>query len=131
MVLSRAVEPGQTVASTLQAPVLFSIAEDLTQMEIQVDVDEADVGKVKEGQKATFTVDAYPDRKFQAEIRQLRFGSETVQGVVTYKAVLTTDNSRAAAAPRHDGDRGDHGRAHRRRAARRQCRSALLAAEGG
>lgn len=93
VVLSRAVEPGQTVASTLQAPVLFSIAEDLTEMEIQVDVDEADVGKVKEGQKASFTVDAYPDREFKAEIRQLRFGSETTQNVVTYKAVLTTDNS--------------------------------------
>ena len=93
VVLTRAVEPGQTVASTLQAPVLFSIAEDLTQMEIQVDVDEADVGKVQEGQKATFTVDAYPDREFKAEIRQLRFGSETTQNVVTYKAVLTTNNS--------------------------------------
>jgi HlyD family secretion protein len=99
VILSRDVEPGQTVASTLQAPVLFSIAEDLTQMEIQVDVDEADVGKVKEGQKATFTVDAYPDRTFQAEIRQLRMGSETVQGVVTYKAVLTTDNSELLLRP--------------------------------
>jgi HlyD family secretion protein len=99
VVLSRAVEPGQTVASTLQAPVLFSIAEDLTQMEIQVDVDEADVGQVSEGQKATFTVDAYPDRKFEAMIRQLRVGSETVQGVVTYKAVLTTDNSELLLRP--------------------------------
>jgi HlyD family secretion protein len=62
-------------------------------MEVQVDVDEADVGKVKEGQQGTFSVDAYPDRKFQARIRELRYGSEVVQGVVTYKAVLTTDNS--------------------------------------
>lgn len=93
VVLSRDVEPGQTVASSLQAPVLFTIAEDLTKMEVQVDVDEADVGSVREGQKATFTVDAYPDKKFVAEIRELRFGSEVVQGVVTYKAVLTTDNS--------------------------------------
>jgi len=99
VILSRDVEPGQTVASTLQAPVLFSIAEDLKQMEIQVDVDEADVGKVTEGQKATFTVDAYPDRTFNAEIRQLRFGSETVSGVVTYKAVLTTDNSELLLRP--------------------------------
>jgi len=91
--LSRNVEPGQTVASSLQAPVLFTIAEDLTKMEVQVDVDEADVGNVREGQKATFTVDAYPDKKFTATIRELRFGSEVVQGVVTYKAVLTTDNS--------------------------------------
>ena len=99
VVLARNVDPGQTVASSFQAPVLFSIAEDLTQMEIQVDVDEADVGKVKEGQKATFTVDAYPDRKFQAEIRELRFGSQIVQGVVTYKAVLTTDNSQLLLRP--------------------------------
>jgi HlyD family secretion protein len=99
VVLARNVEPGQTVASSFQAPVLFSIAEDLTQMEIQVDVDEADIGKVSEGQKATFTVDAYPDQKFAAEIRQLRFGSEIVQGVVTYKAVLTTDNSQLLLRP--------------------------------
>jgi HlyD family secretion protein len=93
VVLSRNVEPGQTVASSLQAPVLFTIAEDLKEMEVQVDVDEADVGHVSEGQKAAFTVDAYPNREFSAEIRELRFGSEVVQGVVTYKAVLTTDNS--------------------------------------
>jgi HlyD family secretion protein len=99
VVLSRAVEPGQTVASSLQAPVLFTIAEDLSKMEVQVDVDEADVGNVREGQKATFTVDAYSDRKFSAEIRELRFGSEVVQGVVTYKAVLTTDNSELLLRP--------------------------------
>jgi HlyD family secretion protein len=93
VVLSRNVEPGQTVASSLQAPILFTIAEDLTKMEVQVDIDEADVGNVKEGQTATFSVDAYPDRKFTAAIRELRFGSEVVQGVVTYKAVLTADNS--------------------------------------
>lgn len=93
VVLSRDVEPGQTVASSLQAPILFTIAEDLAKMEVQVDVDEADVGKVDEGQKARFTVDAYPGRQFDATIRELRYGSEVVQGVVTYKAVLTTDNS--------------------------------------
>ena len=99
VVLSRVVEPGQTVASSLQAPVLFTIAEDLTKMEVQVDVDEADVGSVREGQKASFTVDAYPDRRFIAEIRELRYGSEVVQGVVTYKAVLTTDNSELLLRP--------------------------------
>jgi len=99
VVLTRAVEPGQTVASSLQAPVLFSIAEDLKQMELQVDVDEADVGKVGEGQAATFAVDAYPDRKFPATIRELRFASETVQGVVTYKAVLAIDNAELLLRP--------------------------------
>jgi HlyD family secretion protein len=99
IVLSRNVDPGQTVASSFQAPVLFSIAEDLAQMEVQVDVDEADVGKVKVGQSATFTVDAYPERKFPAQIRELRFASEVVQGVVTYKALLTVDNSDLSLRP--------------------------------
>lgn len=93
VVLSRDVDPGQVVAASLQAPVLFTIAEDLTKMEVQVDVDEADVGKVKEGQTSVFTVDAYPDKTFDAVIQSLRFGSEIVQSVVTYKAVLSTDNS--------------------------------------
>ena len=99
IVLKRNVDPGQTVASSLQAPVLFTLAEDLKQMEIQVDVDEADVGSVAEGQSASFSVDAHPDRRFPARIRMLRFGSETVQGVVTYKAVLTVDNSHLLLRP--------------------------------
>lgn len=99
VVLTRAVEPGQTVASSFQAPVLFSIAEDLKQMELQVDVDEADVGKVKVGQEATFSVDAFPDRRFPAVIRDVRFASETIQGVVTYKAVLNIDNSQLLLRP--------------------------------
>lgn len=99
VVLKRSVDPGQTVASTLQAPVLFSIAEDLTKMEVQVDVDEADVGKVKVGQPAGFTVDAFPDRRFPAAIRDVRYASETIQGVVTYKAVLTIDNSELLLRP--------------------------------
>jgi HlyD family secretion protein len=93
VVLKRGVDPGQFVATSLQAPVLFVIAEDLRRMEVLVDVDEADVGKVKIGQIVSFNVDAYPDRKFPAEIRDIRFGSEVVQGVVTYKAVLSIDNS--------------------------------------
>jgi HlyD family secretion protein len=99
VVLARNVDPGQTVASSLQAPVLFSIAEDLRQMELQVDVDEADVGKVKVGQVATFGVDAFPERKFPAKIRDVRFASETIQDVVTYKGVLTIDNSELLLRP--------------------------------
>jgi len=68
-------------------------------MELQVDIDEADVGKVKVGQKAAFSVDAYPDRKFPASIRDIRFGSEIVQGVVTYKAVLSIDNAELMIRP--------------------------------
>jgi HlyD family secretion protein len=99
IVLERNVDPGQTVAASLQAPVLFTIAEDLKEMELQVDVDEADVGKTTIGQKATFSVDAYPGRKFPAEIRDIRFMPETVQGVVTYKAMLIIDNSELLLRP--------------------------------
>jgi len=93
IVLTRSVEPGQTVAASLQAPVLFTLAENLSKMDLNVDVDEADVGKVREGQAATFTVDAYPDKTFNAKITQVRYGSKTVEGVVTYQTVLSVDNS--------------------------------------
>lgn len=92
IVLNRNVEPGQTVAATFQAPVLFTLAEDLTQMELQVDVDEADVGQVHAGQSARFTVDAYPDRSFDAKVTQVRYGAQNVSGVVTYKTILKVDN---------------------------------------
>jgi HlyD family secretion protein len=99
VILKRGVDPGQFVATSLQAPVLFVIAEDLRRMEVLVDVDEADVGKVKIGHKVAFGVDAYPDRKFPAEVRDVRFGSEVVQGVVTYKAVLAIENSELLIRP--------------------------------
>lgn len=99
VVLRRNVEPGQTVASALQAPVLFVIAEDLRQMELQVDVDEADVGQVAVGQKALFKVDAFPERSFPATIRDVRYASETIQGVVTYKAILAADNAELLLRP--------------------------------
>lgn len=99
VVLTREVEPGQTVAASLQAPVLFTLAEDLTKMELHVDVDEADVGQVKQGQEATFTVDAFPTRNFPAKIKQVRYGSNTVDGVVTYETVLEVDNSDLALRP--------------------------------
>jgi HlyD family secretion protein len=99
VVLERSIEPGQTVASSFESPVLFKLAEDLTKMELQVDVDEADVGLVSEGQEGTFTVDAYPDQTFPAKITQVRYGSETVDGVVTYKTVLAVDNSSLSLRP--------------------------------
>ena len=99
IVLTRSVEPGQTVAAAFQAPVLFTLAEDLTRMELHVDVDEADVGQVKEGQEATFSVDAYPNRTFGAKIIQTRYGSKTVEGVVTYETVLKVDNSDLSLRP--------------------------------
>jgi len=99
IVLTRNVEPGQTVAASFQAPVLFTLAEDLTQMELHVDVDEADVGQVTKGQEAIFTVDAHPGRTYPARITQVRYGSQTVNGVVTYKTVLNVDNSDLSLRP--------------------------------
>jgi len=99
IVLSRTVEPGQTVAASLQAPILFTLAEDLTRMELRVSVDEADVGQVANDQEATFTVDAWPDRTFSARVQQVRFGAQTVAGVVTYETVLAVDNSEGLLRP--------------------------------
>lgn len=99
IVLTRSVEPGQTVAASFQAPVLFTLAEDLSTMELHVDVDEADVGQVEAEQRAVFTVDAYPERSFPAHIRQVRYGSKTVDGVVTYETVLVVDNSDLSLRP--------------------------------
>ena len=99
VVLARSIEPGQTVAASFTAPVLFTLAEDLTKMELHVNVDEADVGKVQEGQKATFSVAGYPDRIFEARITQARFGSSTTSGVVTYETVLKVNNSDLSLRP--------------------------------
>lgn len=92
VVLDRDIDPGQIVAASLSAPTLFTIAEDLAHMELQVYVDEADIGMVEVGQAATFTVDAYDERSFPARIEQVRFASETVDGVVSYKAILSVEN---------------------------------------
>lgn len=99
IVLTRQIEPGQTVAATFEAPVLFKLAEDLSKLELQVDVDEADVGRVREGQEATFTVDAYPDKHFPATITQVRYGSKTTEGVVTYTTVLKVNNDDLSLRP--------------------------------
>jgi HlyD family secretion protein len=93
IVLDRKIEKGQTVAASLQTPVMFTIAKNLTEMELHVDVDEADVGKIKLGQPATFTVDAYPDKSFPAKVSQIRYAPQTVGGVVTYETVLLVNNA--------------------------------------
>ena len=99
VVLTRNIDEGSTVAASLQAPVLFSIAGDLRQMEVQVDVDEADIGKVAVEQEATFSVDAYVNRSFPAVITKIRFVSETINNVVTYKALLKVDNEQLLLRP--------------------------------
>ena len=99
VVLTRKVEPGQTVAAQMTTPVLYTIAEDLTQMELQVKVDEADVSSVQLGQPATFTVSAWPGRNFPASIRRVGLGSTTTDNVVTYKTVLSVANDDLALRP--------------------------------
>jgi HlyD family secretion protein len=99
VVLSREVEPGQTVAASFQAPVLFKLAEDLTKMELQVDVDEADVGQVKPGQKATFSVDAWPGRQYTAVITRVGYGSQEEEGVISYLTVLEVGNDDLSLRP--------------------------------
>ncbi len=99
IVLTRSVDPGQTVASSLQAPVLFVIAADLKKMELKAAIDEADIGGVKPGQSARFTVDAFPDRAFDASIRDISYASVTTDGVVTYDARLDVDNAELLLRP--------------------------------
>lgn len=99
VVLSREVEPGQTVAASFQAPVLFTLAEDLAKMELQVDVDEADVGQVQQGQSATFTVDAWPGRRYEAVITRVGYGSQEKDGVISYLTVLEVGNDDLSLRP--------------------------------
>jgi len=99
VVLTRSIEPGQTVAASLQAPELFTIAEDLAQMKIELAVDEADIGQVKAGQGVSFTVDAFPDRQFRGEVQQVRLAATTSNNVVTYPVVVAVDNSDGTLLP--------------------------------
>lgn len=99
VILDRQADAGQIVAASLSAPVLFTVAEDLARMELQVAVDEADIGRLAAGNPATFTVDAYDDRQFPAQIASIRYAPQTVDGVVTYLAILTLDNNDLALRP--------------------------------
>ena len=92
-VISRKVDKGQTVAASFQTPDLFEIAEDLTKMQIETAVSEADIGVIKEGQNVTFTVDAYPQKKFNGVVRQIRLSPTTTSNVVVYTVVIDVDNS--------------------------------------
>ena len=98
-VISRAVDVGQTVAASFNTPTLFEVAEDLTQMQIETSVSEADIGKVKVGQKAIYTLDGYQDRKFEGEVTQVRLASTTTNNVVTYAVIVSVDNSEGLVIP--------------------------------
>ena len=92
IVVKKSVEPGQTVAASLQAPELFVIAQDLRQMQVDASIDESEVGRIREGQQATFTVDSFPGRTFRGTVGQVRKAALVVQNVVTYTAVIATSN---------------------------------------
>ncbi|HEY3489503.1 MAG TPA: efflux RND transporter periplasmic adaptor subunit [Candidatus Deferrimicrobiaceae bacterium] len=99
IILTRSIEPGQTVAASLSSPVLLTMAEKLSQMELHVSVDEADVGKIRKGQSARFTVDAWPDRTFPGRITAVHLASTTTNGVVTYETVIAVSNPDLALRP--------------------------------
>jgi len=99
VVLTRTIEPGQTVAASLQSPELFTIAEDLSKMKIELAVDEADIGQVKVGQGVSFTADAFADRQFRGTVEQVRLSATNTNNVVTYPVVVTVDNSDGTLLP--------------------------------
>ena len=128
IVISRNVDVGQTVAASMNAPVLFQIANDLSKMQIDANVSEADVGTVEEGQNVSFTVDAYPNRTFTGRVVQIRNSPITVQNVVTYDTVIGVTNSDFKLKPGHDGDGLDHDGPAHQRAEDPECRPPLQAA---
>jgi HlyD family secretion protein len=93
IVIKRSVDKGQTVAASLQAPELFIIAENLTDLRVDTSIDESEVGKIQLGQKATFTVDAFPGRTFEGQVKQIRKSAQVVSNVVTYLVAISTQNS--------------------------------------
>ena len=98
-VILRAVDVGQTVAASFNTPTLFEVAKDLTQMQIETSVSEADIGKIKVGQKAAYTLDGYQDRTFEGEVTQVRLASTTTNNVVTYTVIVSVDNSEGLVIP--------------------------------
>jgi HlyD family secretion protein len=99
VVIAKNVEVGQTVAASFQTPTLFTIAPDLTKMQVDTNVDEADISKIKKGMEVNFTVDAYPDKKFKGIVSQIRLSPTVIQNVVTYNVVISVDNSHLLLKP--------------------------------
>jgi HlyD family secretion protein len=98
-IISRSVDRGQTVAASFSSPTLFTIAADLTKMQVNTNIDEADVGRIRAGMEATFTVDSYPNETFQGKISQIRLAASTIQNVVTYNAIIDVDNPQLKLKP--------------------------------
>ncbi len=99
IVISRAIDVGQTVAASLQAPTLFTIAQDLKQMQVETNIDEADIGGLREGMEVSFTVDGYPEEKFRGSIRQIRYAATVNQNVVTYPVIINVSNAELKLRP--------------------------------
>ena len=99
VVIKRTVDVGQTVAASLQAPELFVIAKDLRDMQVETSIDEADVGRIRVGQRASFNVDAFPGRPFAGEVKTVRKAAQNVQNVVTYIAIISANNDRGELLP--------------------------------
>ena len=128
--ISRNVDVGQTVAASLSAPTLFTIANDLTKMEVHTNVDEADVGNVWDGQEVTFTVDAHAQRRFRGKVNQVRNAPINVQGVVTYNSVVRINNKELLLKPGMTANVQFLVSAKRRRAGDSQYRVAVQPAGG-
>ena len=126
-VVSRNVTVGQTVAASFQTPTLFLIATDLTKMQVDTNVSESDIGGIREGDKATFTVDAFPRRNFVGTVAQVRQSPQTVQNVVTYDVVVGVDNTSSRAQARHDRIHPHRDRRAAKRLARAEPGPALRA----
>ena len=127
VVLTRTIEPGQTVAASLQAPVLFQIAEDLSQMQIVLAIDESDIGQVKPGQAVTFSVDAFPDKQYRGTVQQVRLSATNTNNVITYPVVVAVDNSDRTLLPGMTANADIEVSRQSRRAARAEQRAALQA----
>ena len=128
VVISRSVDVGQTVAASLSAPTIFTIAEDLKKMQVNTNVSEGDVGRLEAGQTTSFTVDAFPGRTFKGIISQIRNSATTVSNVVTYDAVIDVDNSDLKLRPGMTAQRQRHLRRARRRGLGAELRAPLSSA---
>ena len=118
VVISRAVDVGQTVAASMSAPTLFTIGQDLRKMQVNTNVAEGDVGRLEQGMPVTFTVDAYPGEKFKGQLSQIRNAATTVSNVVTYDALIDVDNNDLKLRPGMTANATDHFRRARQRARR-------------
>ena len=130
-VLSRDVNVGQTVAASFRTPTLFLIAHDLAEMQVNANVSESDIGSVREGQRASFEVDAYPDRVFGGDVTQVRNAPVSIQNVVTYDVVIEVENPDLVLKPGHDGACHRYDGSARGRASHPIARVALPAGRGG